>query len=709
MLAVIYTILILLLLAVPAILIGTRAGAAQKKLKIALYLMVLLWIARFVVGLYYNVQEQIDLSAGNTLFDSLIHALQSFSMDEDYTMYTTAGKAAFDSWFGAPWGSVYGSVISVLNVCAPVLGGALLLDILTNAFPHIRLYLSPFTHKFVFSELNAGAVTLAEDIMRGEKYREILPFHVKRKPLLVFTDAYTDETSEYYTELLARARKLGAVCIRTDLLHLSLYRSHSVDYFLLDEDVMSNVSALVTLLEETGEGKYRWPSGKKNDSFATRIYVFVRDTLEEDMVTAVLRKKNCPDHVMVRAIHEYKNAAINLMHEAPLFLPLLSLDKGQEEEKELTVTVFGDGAIAKEVVKAVFWCGQMEHVRLHLHVLGEHADKLRKNLETECPEMLESCDPASELLTVCPLQADSVKNPPYCAELTFTDMEVEELLLQTGSAVWEDTDYYVVALASDQKNTELTEKIRLLTERLQAQKKNGQHKIIAPVISGAKTGEVLRLSHPADEEPYILPFADLESIFSCQNVFLSRFAEGAGKNACLYDQTMQKKEQKDTYSYWANIARAVHGIYKLYSLGLVDSAEVTDKGSCTVHEKKAAGITQKQADELAWLEHRRWVAFMRTQGFICPTKEQYDTYFAQEKTHKSIRLKMHNCLAEAAVIPYRLPDTEEDIQWESCDALDLAGIRACKKDGVALEDRYKKWDYWMYDELLRDMFAEKGR
>lgn len=710
MLAVIYTIAVLALLIIPAVWIGKKSGGGRKKLKIALYLMILLWIARFVVELYYNVQEQINLSPGDTFFDSLIHALQSFSMDEDYTMYTVAGKAAFDSWLGTPWGTVYGSVISVLNVCAPVLGGALLLDILTNAFPHIRLYLTPFAHKFVFSELNDAAVTLAEDIMREEKYHEILPFQVKRKPLLIFTDTYVDEASEKYTELLARAKKLGAVCIRTDLLHLTLNRSHSVDYFLLDEQVESNISALVHLLEDTGNEKrpYLWPQRGSKEGSGTRIYVFVRDSLEEDMVAAVCRNQKDREKVLIRTIHEYKNAATNLMYEVPLFLPLFSKPGERDEKKSLHVTVFGSGSIAEEVVKAVFWCGQMQNVDLHIRILSEKAEQLKKKLAAECPEMLESCDPASELLTVYPLRKNSEKNPPYCASLTFEQTRAEELLLNSRSEVWLDTDYYVVALGSDRKNIEMTEKIRLLTERLQAEQKDGRHVVIAPVICEPKLGEVMRQAEPVQGAPYILPFADLASRFSCQNVFMSRFAEGITGNARLYDASMQEKELKDTYSYWANLARAVHGPYKLYSLRLLDGADVTEKGRCILHCDRKAEITKQQADALAWLEHRRWVAFIRTRGFMCPTKEQYEAYVEQEHAYKSLRLKLHNCLVESAVTPYQIPASEAEIVWENCDALDLAGLTVCKTEGVSPKDRYKKWDYWTYDDLLKDFLVEEG-
>lgn len=702
MIVYIYTIIVLALLLIPVIIV-MKFCLYNKKLKITLYVLLLLWGSRFLVGIYCIWQGQSSLSAGDTIFDSLIHALQSFSLDEDYTMYTITGKEALGDLFGFPWDVVYGLVMSVLNVCAPILGGALLLDILTNAFPHIRLYLAPRRHKFVFSEMNEAAMTLAEDIMKDGQYKGIFAHIGIGRPVLVFTDAYADETSERYSELFARAKKIGAICIRTDLLHLPLYKSHSVDYFLLDENGDDNISTLVSLLQNEEDGRNLWPERLQTEGPDTRIYVFVSDGLEEEMVNSIYQKYGSLRNVLIRVIHFNKNTAIKLMKDVPLFLPLLSSGtEGENKEKSLTVTVFGDGMLTEELIKTIFWCGQMQDVRLHIRVIGEKAEYLKKKMQSHYPEVLKSCEKDADILTVFPLSEKKEKNLPYCDSFLFIQRNIDEVILDRVSGIWKDTDYYIVALNSDWKNVELTEKIQQLVARQQMEKGMDEKKIIAPVLHDKRIAELVRCSAPKLYEAYILPFGDMQSRFSCQNVFLCSFQETAEKNASLYDQSMQKKELKDPYSYWSNIARAVHGPYKLFGLGALHGFIFSDKGECILEYKpEPLQISQQQSYELAWIEHRRWNAFLRTCGFSAPTKKQYDAYYALSKAHKNISQKLHPCLVESQITPFPLQDTVAELVGKNYDALDYASVYACFKEGVPLEDRYKKWDYWEYDGFLK--------
>ena len=51
-----------------------------------------------------------------------------------------------------------GMYISLQNLLAPIAGGAILLDLLSNLFPWLRYHLQGGRRKYVFSELNEPAV-----------------------------------------------------------------------------------------------------------------------------------------------------------------------------------------------------------------------------------------------------------------------------------------------------------------------------------------------------------------------------------------------------------------------------------------------------------------------------------------------------------------------------------------------------------------------
>jgi hypothetical protein len=52
--------------------------------------------------------------------------------------------------------------------------------------------------------------------------------------------------------------------------------------------------------------------------------------------------------------------------------------------------------------------------------------------------------------------------------------------------------------------------------------------------------------------------------------------------------------------------------------------------------------------EMAWLEHRRWNAYMRSMGFRSTCKSEYSVYAAIDNkgSYKQMDLKLHPCLVE---------------------------------------------------------------
>ena len=137
-------------------------------------LFVSIFCVRLAVGLYLAdgalVKEPNGLNLFETALDSAVHSLQTFSMDEGYTDYLFAGRDLWQ-WMSGSAAAVTlaGMYISLQNLLAPIAGGAILLDLLSNLFPWLRYHLQGGRRKYVFSELNEPAVLLAEDLVRAEQ------------------------------------------------------------------------------------------------------------------------------------------------------------------------------------------------------------------------------------------------------------------------------------------------------------------------------------------------------------------------------------------------------------------------------------------------------------------------------------------------------------------------------------------------------------
>ena len=208
-----------------------------------------IWCLRYAVG-YYAINNPTgfiasDLTKFEEIFNSLIHTFQSFSMDEDYTDYICAGKDMIKMLFPKSGWLVgaYGLYASVLNVFAPILGGAILLDILQGAFPKVNLFFKQmliWKTDYYFSELNDSSLACAKSILK-QKYRAFC------RPVIVFTDVYTDGENEKSSELLKKAKAIGGICVKDDMAHIGYRFSAKKEFWLVDENELDNIRELSEL------------------------------------------------------------------------------------------------------------------------------------------------------------------------------------------------------------------------------------------------------------------------------------------------------------------------------------------------------------------------------------------------------------------------------------------------------------------------------
>jgi len=98
---------------------------------------------------------------------------------------------------------------------------------------------------------------------------------------------------------------------------------------------------------------------------------------------------------------------------------------------------------------------------------------------------------------------------------------------------------------------------------------------------------------------------------------------------------------------------------------------------------------RQQRHRLAWLEHRRWCAFLRTKGF--QKTDAYETYFYATGSYKHMSLKLHPCLRECDDRGMRELFVGEALAHPErvADALDALS--------VALYPEYNDYDFKMYD------------
>ena len=213
----------------------------------------------------YTLSVEVYMDGWARAVSIISGTFQTFTLDADYV--DTVGNAA--SAFGSVGYIIFALTYALMSVVAPATGGFAVFTVLSQIFPRLKLWARNFyATKYVFSELNEYSIATAESIhalrsggrpanMGRAEWRRI------RSSVIIFTDAYTDREQESSSELLGRANRIGAVCLKDDITELNLRwwfrlaRKKRAVYFLMDMKEENNLKGAVSVLSSSPEVN-RW-------------------------------------------------------------------------------------------------------------------------------------------------------------------------------------------------------------------------------------------------------------------------------------------------------------------------------------------------------------------------------------------------------------------------------------------------------------------
>ena len=708
-------------------------------------LLLSIFFHRYIVGLCEVVTNNNDtlVKAGyncvDEIFNSLVRTMQTFSLDETYRDTIVIGKDLFlneiNSW---TYSIIFGLLASILNVSATIIGGAILLAILPRIFPSQRLLFMPWREKYVFSELNERAIYFAEDIVEKRK---------KQKPLIVFTDAYIDQSSEPSSELFQKAKDIGAVCLKDDILNIPFKYTRELHYILIDDEDISNIHTLTTLVNYKICKNWKSIIPAKSNKIRCHIYVFSQNP-EASSIVRNLNKKNA--NIGIRIIQEYTSIVYRLFKNVPLYYPLLAKYPEHNTKKELILTIIGGGKIATEAFLGAYSFGQMLDCKLKINVLTKNTKEFIGKINNINHEILNSGkilndlseqkkfrifqkqEQKDEILRVFPNQD---KYADYYAEYFFDKIDVEtsnfiDVLKKKIDKEFSllSSDYFIIALGTDELNMITAHNIYREVQKNILDEGSEKTPVIAFSIFNPETNKIYDERNKLQlqkNNAYLYSFASLRNVYSLENIEMEDTFNLAYDNSISHSEIVYDKFSSDAYSFWSNIAQVIHYKYKVYSIVSLSKKNIPGHITDDEIENYFNKVNDKNDVfnvRLSWLEHRRWNAFMRTKGFTAPTDNQWDKYaFKQEnedKSHKNLELKLHPLIVECTEEEKISIDTIDDWDiigindnWEvidskkykNLDKLDIASIKiyqtknALKKKGE-LEGEVTKINYKKYDK-----------
>ena len=633
--------------------------------------------------------------------------LQFFSLDGNYAEMAELGPMVYHG-FGVYF---YYILFCAYTVIVPIAGGCFILQFLCSVIPRLRLAVDFKRTKFVFSELNERSIALAEDIarlswqlkrIRRRKYdftKEGIDEGEKiwlSSACLVFTDVCPDESSETYAELLMRAKRIGAICIKDDLskhpFHWLSFRRKIV-YFLMDAKQEENVTSAISLLTDADERrmwkramKRRWrktvdgnaPLPEKKLLYGEGgmdVYVFT-SSLEGmrliDEAKKSLRSTYCQayedDPILVKCVNEYRNVVYSMFDDGKLLDILLSereedrtallrsrdlyrvwesyftRNAGEDAYHRICIVIFGGGRIAKEYFKTSAWClkmgagtGKCPVENVSIYVFAKNATALEAELKFEAGGLLEhDCDA-------------NFYDGDFMSK--FFLRSFEPLVLQRNSM---PVQRYLIAFGDDKLNFEAACWLsRRLRERYAASPSPAPT-IIDFAIENDSLFEILNAEYGKHRDDWCIlhPFSTLKECFSYAAIRTDalekrvleadriRYREGIGPHGT------DARQLSNNFDREASIAAALHSVYKWFCR----------TGSGASEESLMAHSMAEEERELCdgriyWLEHRRWLAYMRSCGYRCPAVSEFLAlaYPSAElfyETNRDNYRRLHACMLD---------------------------------------------------------------
>lgn len=525
-------------------------------------------IALFPVN--YTVVDEVGFwSVLKTILISAQNALQVFTVNAGFdSVQSVMGSSNINELLSKAY-TVY---TAVLFIVAPAITAGFILSLFKETSERIKYSLHFKSNVYVISELNEKSLTLAEDIYSKAKGKKVIVFAgVKRE------DGNSD--------LIDRAKKLGAICFKRDITKISLKpmsSSISRRVYFISEQEDKNISLALNVINNIKK--------KANlNSERTKLFVFAHSFESETLLNSIDVGK-----MKVRRINDNKNLAWQTLQKISIF------KDAESANNEMNIVIVGCGQYGTELLKAICWLGQMPYYSLRLHIFDKEAN-LENIIKNIAPELV---------LRSGISQPGEANYSIYFYPKTDVDSaEFVNMLNGLGKV----TSVFVT-LGSDEINIDTALKMRIAF--LRDRKYNKTQPAIYPVVYNklrnemADSGKNLKIAGKVDgedkEHSYNLQFiGSIEDCYSIENIEQESLENSAREYHLIWANTAKDKEEAikkfNKYEYYraSSMAQAIYINY-LKNLEPIKKEIFDSKNIWLFNE----------------YEHRRWNTYMRAEGYV---------------------------------------------------------------------------------------------
>lgn len=489
---------------------------------------------------------------------------------------------------------------------SPILASSLILSFIGDTGEKLRFFFSWSPKYYIFSEINENSLALAKGISKKSG-----------KKTLVFC-----KTKDADKDSIAKAKKIGAILLYKSCEDIKTSRRFKAyEFCLISNDEDNNLK-----LAESITTKLK-PSKK------TKIIInsFVESGTNVKLLESVFKsRKNNDTNMELRCVDEIALFCNHLIYKHPLY-------NTKNNGNNISIAIIGCGKTGMRMLKTVYWAGQIDGYSLKIRVYDKDAETIREEFYGQCPGLKDE-----KIIEFVETDVDT---------LDFKD----KLLSQENSL---DATYIVVAMGDDQLNLSVSDDLYRIYRRSRSFNDEQMPEIFTRVRSEVKTSSYYDNNKFLNDR-HIHLFGTTESIFSDTTLFNTELENMAFAVHLAYwgslNAEKNSEEYKEVYSNFKtseydrrlSMAAALHIPAKLC---MCDSIPESKQNNLTAENIKIFAECLKNdkdlCNRLAINEHRRWNAFMLSEGYQTASIEDMMLYSKTTKEHKDELSMLHPCITE---------------------------------------------------------------
>ena len=519
------------------------------------------------------------------IFITIQMTLQVFSVGINFETVNDALEN-LSGWIPA----TYKLFTAFMYVFAPLLTASFLLSFFQNISSYRQLLFNRNKNCLIFSDLNEKSLTLAKSKLAAN-------LQSKRKAVAIFANVNVS-AGEPSAELINMAKQMGGILFKNNILYIQLRcisKKAKIDFFVCGNDDAENIENALNL------------HNKYSDKSNATLFVF------SDSVCSELLLSGKNGAIKVRRIDEAQSLIYHTLYERGN--EIFESAYNSDNNKIITAVILGLGQYGSEMLKALTWFTQMDGYDVILHVFDKD-EKSEAKFRIKCPELLDDVHNKSKIIGEA--QYTIVFHSGTDVDTCDFESEIKKI---------EHISYVFVSLGDDDKNIEKAVEIRRYCKRL------GMSPKIHSITADSRKTSSLRFAANHANEPYNIDFiGDLETLYSDSVVVNSDLEKEALTRHLKWGT--EESFWKYNYYYRSSLASVIHKKMKIHC-GI--------KGADKVPE----GRTPAEKLSYRILEHRRWNAYMRSDGYVYSG--------STDKSTRNDMAKINNLL-----VPFdELPDNEK--------------------------------------------------